>query len=102
MNINNHSAKGPERANHAKLHQDLGKKGLARAEKNESKRVETDKIDLSAGAKALSAELAAPPTQETSSERTERIAQLRELALGGKLNTPERAAISASRILSGE
>jgi len=102
MNINNHSAKGPERTSHAKPAHEAGKKGLARTEQSQAKRVETDKIELSAGAKALGAELSAPPTQETSVERAERIAQLRELALGGKLNTPERAAQSAERILSGE
>lgn len=102
MNINNHSAKGPERTNHSKISNDHGSKGVVRAEQTESKqRVGTDKIVLSAGAKAFGAELAAR-ANESSSERAERISELRELALKGQLNTPERAARSAERILGGK
>lgn len=102
MNINNNSAKGPERTNQSKISADLGRKGPARAEQTDSKqRVGSDKIVLSASAKALGAELAAP-INETSSERADRVSRLRELALSGKLNTPERAAQSAERLLGGQ
>lgn len=102
MNINNHSAKGPERTNHSKISADLGRKGPARTEQANSKQaVGSDKIVLSASARALGAELTAP-INESTSERAERVSQLRELALSGQLNTPERAAQSAERLLGGQ
>ena len=101
MNINNHSAKGPERTNHANLSHEVSKKGPARSKSAEStSRSASDKIVISDRAKALGAELAARPGESTD-QRAQRVTQLRELALSGKLNTPERAAESADRILGG-
>ena len=62
-------------------------------------RISNDLIELSPSAQNFDVDRAGL-TRESATERAERIAELKQLALEGKLNTPERAEKSAAQILN--
>lgn len=126
MNISHQSPQGPDRPNPSR---DLGKEGRKRISEGgkqvdrareasareaadqvervrtsrttSEQRISADRIELSASALSFEGEQV-ESTRETAAERAERVAELKELALNGKLNTPERAQESAAKILGGE
>jgi anti-sigma28 factor (negative regulator of flagellin synthesis) len=122
MNISHQSPQGPDRPNSPR---DLGREGRKRINEggkqvdrareasareaadqvervrssrtNAQKRISTDRIDLSATARSFGGEQV-----ETAAQRAERVEELKQLSLRGKLNTPERAEESAAKILGSE
>ena len=95
-NLINEGGKQVERAREASARKVSDQVEQVRsARDNTQQRISTDRIDLSATARSFGGE-------QTAAQRAERVAELKELALNGKLNTPERAEESAAKILGGE
>ena len=69
------------------------------AQRIQNARQGADQVDLSAGAQLI-ARVEGP--SEDGEARSQRIAELKELVQQGRLNTPDRAAQAAERMLRGD